>query len=166
MNAAWVNGSDPRLETMVGATWVALVLRMEVLNGVSYNVHYLFNGLGAGFNIVNSATNRPWYPYYVYQMIGKNLAVNDAVVATSSSSADVRTLAWVHGQTLNLLLVCKVGGARTVYLSGLTGRMNMSRIDNAVSWKTPRIQTSTFDATRPLTLNGYTVVLLQMPVHV
>jgi hypothetical protein len=41
--------------------------------------------------------------------------------------------------------------------------MNMSKIDNAVSWKTPRIQTSIIDATRPLTLNGYTVALLQMP---
>jgi hypothetical protein len=160
---------------MVGATWLALVLRTDVLNGVNYNMYFSFSSSesygkstptgGAGFGMVNADTGKPWYPYYVHQMIGKNLAVNDAVVQANCSSGDVRTLAWVHGQTLNLLLICKVNQARTVYLSGLQGLLNMSKIDNNVSWTTPRIQTSTIDSKDSLILDGYTVALLQMPFN-
>ena len=170
-NAAYESGTDPRMQKMVGAVWLALTLRMSVLDGVSYNLYYCFSSSesygrrqptgGAGFGMINSDNNKPWYPYYVQHMIGNNLAVGDSIVETTSSSSDVRTIAWVHNQILNVLLICKVDQPRTVHLDGLQGQINISKIDNTVSWKTPRIQTGTIDSTKPLVMNGYTVALLR-----
>jgi len=172
-NSAWINGTDPKIQQMAGAVWTALVLRTEILKGVSYNVYYSFFSSaswelanrpsgGLGFGMVNSDNNRPWYPYYVQMMLANNLGTGDLVVETNSSSDDLRSIAWIHNGTLNILLICKVEQPRTLYLQGVTGQLEFSKIDSTISFLTPRIQEGTFIATQPLIMNGYTVTLLQV----
>jgi len=169
-NSAWKNGTDPRIPQRVGAVWTSLVLRMAILKGVNYNVYYTFSssasysqshGDGYGFGMVNSDNDQPWYPYYVQNIIGNNLKVGDPIVETNSSSDDIRLLASIHDRTLNLLLINKIDEPRTIHLHGLTGELNFFKIDNTISFLTPSIQIGTINATRPLTVKGYTVALLQ-----
>jgi hypothetical protein len=163
--------TDPRIQQLCGVVWAGLTLRGEMLNGVDYNCYYSFSSSkeyalshldqGYGFGMVNEDNNQPWYPYYVQKMIGTNLAVGDSIVDSTSSSSDVRTVAWKHGDTLNVLLICKVDQARNVNLHGLQGTLNYSRIDNRVWWETPRVQTGSVDSATTLSFIGYTVILLQ-----
>jgi hypothetical protein len=171
MNAAWENGTDPRIQQMAGAVWLALVLRMDVLNGVNYNLYFSFSSSesygkstptgGAGFGMVNADTGKPWYPYYVHQMIGNNLAAGDQILESTSSSSGIRTLAWIHGTKLNLMLICKTSQPQKIHLAGITGQADFLRIDNTISWKSPRVQTGTINTTNPIVLEGYTVMLVQ-----
>lgn len=171
--ASWETGTDPRIQQMVGAVWTALMLRGCILNNIQYSVYYSFESSlswsrknsqtgGAGFGMVNEDNNQPWYPYYVQFMVEKNLAVGDLLVKTTSSLNDVRTVAWVHNTTLNVLFINKVDQPRMIALSGLEGELSMMKIDNSVSWETPSIQNSRIMATEPLFVQGYTVGLIQM----
>jgi hypothetical protein len=116
---------------------------------------------GAGFGMVNADNDKPWYPYYVHAMIGQNLAKGDTLVSSSSSSDDLRTVAWIHGQTLNTLLILKVNQQRTIALNGLTGKVNYTKIDSSIPWTTSMVQTGTIDTSGSIIMNGYTVLLLQ-----
>jgi hypothetical protein len=166
------SGTDPRIQQVVGAVWTALMLKSSILNNVQYECYYCFSSSkswevsnkksgGYGFGMVNQDNNQPWYPYYVQKLIGTNLAVGDQIVNSSSSSSDISTLAWVHSGKLNILLICKVTQAMNVKLSGVQGTLSYFKIDNAVSYQSPRVQTGTISASTTLTLNGYTVILLQ-----
>jgi hypothetical protein len=171
LNAAYENGTDPRIQQVIGAVRTALVLRKAVLNDVSYHVYYKFSSsvqdspLGCyGFGMVNSDNNQPWYPYYVQQLIGSNLGIGCRIISTTSSSEDIRPLAWINMGKLSLLLICRIDQSREVCLQGVSGRFNLFRIDGSVSFLTPRVQTGFFDRAKPLIVNGYTVVLLQAQV--
>jgi hypothetical protein len=171
MNSAWTNGSDPKIQQMVGTVWTALVLRSSVLKGVTYGVYYRFSSSktyesanpsgGYGFGMINSDNGNPWYPYYLQEMVGTSLSVGDDIIKTNTSSVNVKPLAWVHGTTLNLMLINKFNQNTAVYIQGLRGVMNYSRIDNAISWLTPAVQKGFLDTSGTLTLDGYTVILLQ-----
>lgn len=172
MNGVCATGTDPRLQQMSDAVWLALEIRMEVLNGVSYNIYYCFTSSksygqrytktgGYGFGMINADNDKPWYPYYVQQMIGPNLAVGDQIVQVSSSSSSVRTLGWTHQGKLNLLLICETSTPLGITFSGLQGTLSYSKIDNTISWQSPRVQTGSISSTSVLSLNGYTVILLQ-----
>jgi len=171
-NSAYKNGTDPRIQQMVGAVWTALVLRMDALNGLRYHIYYSFSSSasygkttpteGAGFGMINSDDNRPWYPYYVQYMLGNSLGVGDSFLDTTSSSEDIRTLAWIHNGMLNIFLICKVNQPRIVYLQGVTGEAKLFKIDDTIPWTTPTMQSGTINVANPLVVNGYAVVLLQM----
>jgi hypothetical protein len=171
---AWTNGTDTRIQQMIGAVYTAVVLREAILRGLNYCVYYVFSssasseqkrtGNGYGFGMVNSDNNQPWYAYYVYKLLGKKLSVGDHIANATSSSSDISSLAWFHNGKLNVLLICEVNQQRTVYLHGFGGLMNFSRIDNTVSWTTPRVQTGTVDSAQALTINGYTVELLETQI--
>lgn len=169
-NSAYANGTDPRIQQMVGAVWTALVLRMAALQEVSYYTYYRLStpasfsmakpSGGRGFGMINQDDYQPWYPYYVYRMIGSSLAVGDQFVEATSSSADLRTLAWTHNGMLKILLVCTIDEPRTMYLQGATGKASLLKIDNTIPWTTPNEQSQVVDLGAPLTFNGYTVALL------
>jgi hypothetical protein len=170
-NSAWEGGTDPKIQEMIGAVWTALVLRMDILKGISYNVYYEFSsskswseahGSGWGFGMINEDDNQPWYPYYVHKMMGSNLVVGDKLVEAESSSNDIRSVAWVHDGKVNIVLICKVDEPRTVTLQGTSGQVDVSWIDNAIAYETPSIQTRVLSSMEPLILNGYTVALLQL----
>lgn len=171
MNGVCASGTDPRLQQMSDAVWLALEIRMEVLNGVSYNIYYCLSSSasygqkytqthGYGFGMINADNNKPWYPYYVQQMIGPNLAVGDQIVQVNSSSSSVRALGWMHNGKLYLLLICETTTPLSITFSGLQGTLSYSKIDNTVSWESPRVQTGTTSSTAALPFNGYTVMLL------
>ena len=173
--AACTDGTDPRLQQVVGAVWLALVLRTSILEDVQYNLYYSFSSSksweqankpsgGFGFGMINHDDNQPWYPYYVQKLLGINLFAGDSIVESESSSDDVRALAWLHNGTSNILLVCKVDEPRTVCLQGATGQLNFSRIDNNISYLTPSVQVGKINSTDSLSTGGYSVILLQASV--
>jgi hypothetical protein len=165
------SGTDPRIQKVVGAVWCALMVRSSILNNVQYQCYFSYSSSksyelthkksgGYGFGMINEDNNQPWYPYYVQKLIGTNLVVGDKIVE-STSSTNIRSLAWIHGGKLNLLLICKSNELQYVKLSGLQGTLTYFKIDNTVSYQSPRVQTGTLSATATLSLNGYTVILIQ-----
>jgi hypothetical protein len=171
-NAAFANGTDTRIQQMAGAVWLALVLRNEILAGISYHTYFELSDNyykdSYGFGMINYMGKNgfaPWYPYYVQQMLGSNLTPKDTLVETSCSSVDLRTLGWVHNGTLNVLLICRANQSVTVNMQGVGGQpLNILKIDNSIPWENARIQTGVIGSTEPLVLNGYTVALLQSTI--
>ena len=172
-NSAWETGTDPKIQQMVGAVWLALVLRAEVLEGVDGTVYYTFSSSaswerankqsgGVGFGMVNEDDNKPWYPYYVQKMIGNNMDVGDLIVESNSSSNDIRVLSWLNGGKLKILLICKADRPYMIYFNGISGKLNIMKIDNTISWENPSFQFDEIDPTKPITINGYTVALLSL----
>lgn len=171
INYFYTGGTDPRIQQMLGAVYNALTFRFFMLKNYAYNVYFDFTSSatseqrkasgGLGFGMINSDNNKPWYVYYASEMFGQNLAVGDKIVESTSSAEDIREIAWIHANKLYVVLICKVNQVRTVQLQGLQGKFNFSKIDNTISWKTPNVQTGTVSSTDILTLNGYTVMLLQ-----
>jgi len=170
--ATHAEGTDPRIQQVVGAVWLALVLRTAILEDVQYAVYFSFSSSksweqankpsgGFGFGMINHDDNQPWYPYYVQKLLGTNLFIGDLILESESSSDDVRSLAWLHNGALNILIICKVDEPRTVYLHGVTGQLNFSKIDNNISYLTPSVQIGKINSADPLITSGYTVVLLQ-----
>jgi hypothetical protein len=173
LNSVTDPGTDPRIQQMVGTIWTALVLRKDILIGLNYNIYFHFGSSasweqankppGYGFGMTNLDNNKPYYTYYVHKIIGLNLAVGDSIVNSFSSSADIKTLAWNDNGKLNILLIHNSTGTKTVSLNGMTGQFNYQKIDDptGTSYLNPSIQTGTIDASSVITLNGYTVMLLQ-----
>jgi len=169
--ATCASGTDPRIQKVVGATWLALVLRTAVLEGAQYVTYYCFSSSkswevankpsgGFGFGMINHDDNQPWYPYYVQKLIGTSLYPNDLLVESTTSSNDIKVLSWIHESKINLLLICKINETRVVTFHGLTGQLDFFRIDGNVSYLTPQVQTGQIDADAPFILDGYSVVLL------
>jgi hypothetical protein len=154
------NPTDTRTQKMVGAIWTAMVLRMDMLNNVSYNVYFKFPGGVGGFGMVNWNTTKPYYPYYVNKMIGTNLAVGDNVIESNSYS-DLRTLSWINNGKINILLIHNSTATETISLQGVAGSFNYQKIDNTYPFDNAQVQIGTIDASDTITLNGYTVMLLQ-----
>jgi hypothetical protein len=171
-NSAWETGTDPKIQQMTGAVWLALVLRTGVLKGLNYSVYFEFSSSkswetanrqsgGIGFGMINEDDNRPWYPYFVNQFFGNNLGAGDTIWETTSSSDELRVLAWTHERRLNILVISRVNESRTIHLSGVEGNLTFFMIDGTIPWDNPSVQTGTIDATQPITTNGYSVMLLQ-----
>jgi hypothetical protein len=170
----WQNGTDPRIQKMLGAVWSALMIRACITEGVQYSCYYLFLSSrntgrstetgGCGFGMVNSDDNQPWYPYYVHKMIGNNLKIGDPIVSSSSSESEISPLAWINGNKLNILLICEVNSQISIRLYGVSGQLDYFKVDNTVSWQSPSVQTGVISSTNTFTLNGYTVMLLQQDI--
>ena len=166
LNCAYKDGTDPRTRTMLGAVYTALSIRAFILKNITYSVYFTFGSPGTdGIGMVNLENGQPWYPYYAQKMIGNNLAVGDKLLYSNSSSEDVRTLAWIHGDKLNVLLICKVDEPREVYVTGAEGQISYMKIDETISWEAPQVQNGTISSDTPLLLNGYAVALLQAEVQ-
>ena len=171
-NSAWETGTDPKIQQMAGAVWLALVLRMGILKGLDYNLYYDFSSSrsweeqnkpsgGWGFGMVNSDNNQPWYPYYVHKMIGSNLGLGDEIVETKSTSEDIRTLAWIHEGKLVILAICKISEPRVISFQNITGQFNSIWIDNTIPHTDPLILEATLSVENQIKLNGYAIILLK-----
>jgi len=166
------DGTDPRIQEVVGAVWNALNLRSFILNDIQYAIYYSFGSSanwelqkpsgGVGFGMINLDNNSPWYPYYVQKMIGENLGIGDQLLDSSSSSDEIRALSWVNNDKINILLISKVDQPRSIVLHGLEGQASYTKIDDSVSYLTPQLQTGTMDLTQPMNTIGYSVILLQI----
>jgi len=165
------DGCDPRIQNMIGAIWTSLLIRTCILKGVQYHTYYCLASNktsqqytptgGYGFGMVNRDNLEPWYPYYVHEMIGPSLGKGDRILKTTSSSSDVRALAWVHQKTMNLLLICKVNASRNILLHGLPAILSFQKIDNKISYEKPSLQRGLVDTSMVYAFRGYTVLLLQ-----
>jgi hypothetical protein len=173
--ATCVDGTDPRIQQVVGTVWLALVLRMAILENVQFHLYFSFSSSkswelankpsgGFGFGMINHDDNKPWYPYYLQKLIGTNLFVGDVIVESETSSNEIRSLAWLHNGTLNMLLISKINETRIITLHGVEDRLNISRIDNNVSYLTPSVQIGQVNATDALIIEGYSVILLQTSI--
>ena len=170
--ASWINGTDPRIQQLVGAVWTALMFRGSILSGVNYSCYFTFSASkswelikpsgGYGFGMVNHDDNQPWYPYHVQKLIGGNLEIGDRIVETTSLSSDIRSLAWIHADKLNLLIISKADQPSIVNLHGVEGSLAFFKIDNTVSWENPSVQTGVINSAEPIMIKGYTVLLLQI----
>ena len=163
------DGTDPRIQEMIGAVHTALVIRQCVLEEVNFHLYWEFhdrasesaNHPGYGFGMVNTDNYNPWYPYYVQQWIGTNLHVGDQLVEVESTSEDIRALAWIHDETVNILLISKTESTQILELQGVSRDLTIYWIDDTIPFTEAAVQTDTIEDGEQITLNGYTVALIQ-----
>ena len=171
-NSAWATGTDPKIQQMIGAVWTALELRAGLIEGLDLNLYQCLSGSaswslknnpsgGRGFGLINTDDNKPWYPYFVHKFISCNMNQGDELLQSASGSEEIRTLAWINKDKINVLVINKVDQPRAINLLGLTGTINYSKIDNTISWLTPALQTGTIDSSESIIVNGYAVALLE-----
>ena len=162
------DGTDPLLQTMTGATWDALVLRKAIEEGANYGVYYSFASSkswelankptgGWGFGMINSYDNQPWYPYYVSQMIGTNIAVGDQIVSSSANVSGVKHLCWIHNGSPLLLVINIEDTTKTFAVQGISGVLDVTFIDDSSS----TLQTTSVLEGEPIALDGYTVMIIK-----
>jgi len=176
-NAA-CNPTTERVQTMSGAIRTALVLRMCVIEETTTNIYYTFTsdavwetqfwGSGNGYGMIDSNTRHsstsyddPWYPYYVHSLFGSNMDIGDELVEVTSPSEDIRCLAWKNGQNINVLIIHKNTDTKSIKLNGISGTLSVSWIDGTIPYENPSIQGKVVNSQDVLTLNGYTVMLVQ-----
>jgi len=165
-NSAWETGTDPEIQKMTGTVWLALLLRRAVQLETEFYIYYSWmssastrreNGLGYG--MINSDNDQPWYPYLLCEVIGNNLNRGDTIVESSSSSNDMRTLAWIKNGKTYLLIINKSSQQKEIYISGINNQMNYQMLNNQISYLNPEIQEGTINTSETFTLNGYSVIL-------
>ncbi len=169
-DAAWETGTDPRNQQMVSAVALALTLRQEALLNMQYNLYYAWDssaswqsqqGTGFGFGMINQDNNQPWYPYYVNQFVGQNLAVGDRIIGSTSTSENIRTLAWIHGEKVFTLIICTVNSPLTISFGQYANSGNYSMIDTTYPYTAPQLQIGNLSSNNQLVINGYAVILLE-----
>jgi hypothetical protein len=169
LDAQWSPNTDPIIVQMDGAVFAALLLKTEILDNVDAHIYYDWQANlnyqqslsppSYGFGLIDSNNHQPWYPYYVYQMIGNNLQVGDSIVS-STNSGSVFSFAWIDKGNLNILLINTFNGTVSTTVSGATGNFNYEKIDNTYSFLNAQLQTGSLSLSSSITMNGYTVILL------
>jgi hypothetical protein len=151
--------TDPRAHTMLGGVYTALSIRTYILANVSYCVYYHMAGKNNTMGMIDTDTQKPYYAYFVNQMIGTSLSPGDKLYYSDSPSTDLRSLAWVHNGKTYILLILKAETSITFSLSGISGSYTYQKIDESIDWKNAAIQTGTYNGGN-LFLSGYSVLLL------
>ena len=165
-NINWAfNPTDDRIQTMTAAVWAALTIRYQSLAGLDYWLWWDFYGSGDGgrtqFSTISSSYD-PCYSYYAMNMFSSNSGVGDIIVESSSSSSDVRSFAWIHGNKLNIMVIHKDTESITFNLSGVSGTFNIQQLDSQHS---PPL-TGTVSSGNSISLRGYSVILLQQETDI
>lgn len=171
-NSAYETGTDPKIQQMAGAVWLALVLRSGILKGLDYNIYFEFSSSksweltnrqsgGYGFGMINVDDNQPWYSYYAQKIISFNLGLGDEIVESESTSDNVKTLAWIRDGKLVILLICKINETRMINFQVATSQFNAIWIDNTVPYTSPKVQNTAITVGDQIKLNGYAVMLLK-----
>jgi hypothetical protein len=171
LNYAYSSGTDPRIQKMAGAVYQALRIKTAIINNFVTDIYFGFASSayqekklathGYGFGMVNTDTSKPWYPYYVVQLIGSNISVGDKIYEVESTLSGITGLSWIHGNVKNVLIISKISSANTITIKGISSQMTYQKVDNTISYNTPSIQKGTINPYSSITLNGYTVMLLK-----
>ncbi len=174
LNYTYTSGTDPRIQKMAGAVYQALRIKTAVLNNFVTDIYFHYassanaektkSTKGYGFGMINTDTSKPWYPYYVMQLVGSNLSVGDKVYEVQSGLSGITGFSWIHGEVKNILLINKVTTQNTITIKGVSSQMTYFKLDNSISYTSPSVQKGTVNPSTPITLNGYTVMLLQVKV--
>ena len=170
-NSAWKEGSDPRNQKMEGAVFSALQIINAIITGSDYRLHFHMsstpsynprkNDWSYGFGMINNQNLKPWYPWYVYRMIGQSLFVGDSVFETFCMNENVEAIAWKHNTTLNILLIHKGKERVSISFEGIEGSFNFRKIDSSIDFLLAEEQTGSYNISNLIDLNGYTVILFQ-----
>jgi len=181
MNAAAINGTDPRMQTVFGAVWYAEKLRAAILEGVLYSAYFVLASdhspywntteltKGYGFGMINSTSPyTEWYPYWTNYLIGNHLIAGDRIYPSSTSNFTcVSVLAWVNGNHYEVLLIGKTKSKALLNIS-----IQISEITNGtetliykIDENQDGIQFTRNTYVNPLSiiLDGYSVVLVTIP---
>jgi len=174
LSYTYSSGTDSRIQKMTGAVYQALRIKTDIVNNYLTDIYFTFASSasawkskathGYGFGMVNTDTSKPWYPYYVQQLIGSNLSIGDKIYDVNSSISGITGLSWIHNGVKNILLISKVTSQNTVTIKGVTSQMSYYKLDNSISYTAPSVQKGTVSPTSSITFNGYTVMLLQTKV--
>jgi hypothetical protein len=161
---------EPRMVQMAGAVFAALLLKTEALNNIGAHIYFTWASSlsyeqslsppSYGFGLIEGNNHQPYYPYYVYQMIGNNLQVGDPIVSTSSNTRNIVSFTWMDKGNLNILLINTFNSTVSTTVSGATGNFNYEKIDNTYSSLNAKLQTGSLSLSSPIIMNGYTVILL------
>jgi hypothetical protein len=160
-NINWAfDPTDTRIQTMTAAVWTAITIRYQALAGLDYWLWWDFAGRGSSqtkFGMINLDNNQPWYPYYAMKMFAANSAVGDTIIQSTANSDDIRSLSWYNGENLNILIIHKGTESTNIGLNGVTGTFTYQKLD---AQHCPP-QTGTVNSANTITVDGYTVMLLQ-----
>ena len=180
MNSAYINGTDPRIQTVFGAAWYAEKLRSASLAGILFSSYFvlasddsLFSKTtgttgGYGFGMINSTSPyNPWFPYYTNLLLGQHLQKGDTIVSSSTSNFTIAsTLAWIDGNHhYNVLIVGKTANSALVSVN-----VRNSSVTNGTQFLMQRIDKDhiyeqsncSFASQISIPLNGYSVILLEI----
>jgi len=179
LNSAWINGTDPRIQEVVGAAWYAEVLRAFILSDIKYSVYFHFASddsprwevdkqtKGYGFGMVNMAPPHvEWYPYLVNNLFGNHLREGDEIyICSSSNSTVVSALAWSGNGTYNVLLIGKAKEEVKVNIDVknatiVNGLVSIFKIGGS----SPKLEMSKESFVNPFSIveSGYFVMLLKI----
>lgn len=162
LNAEW-DPVDHRQHEAIGAVWFAEEIRDFILRGIQYTVQYRLASYAydPSFGMVEVRGDyTKYYPYFVCQLFGEHLTKDDILFETTSSEETrVSALAWQHAGRAKLLIINKAPDTSTVSIEGLSGEGTLYRLDSSVM----EIQLESTILPNTVTMNGYTVVLVDAP---
>jgi hypothetical protein len=192
MNSAWRNGSDPRMNNLLGATWYAAKVRAYILDGGASVLNYFVimswetdqptSKYGAlGFGMMNSSyPYNPYAPYWTNYLLTKYVPKGSLIYNSTSNYPDlIDLLAVKAGDSYNILLINKFNETVSFSLSlpGLTvkdaklylldGTTYIQRYEPSLD-KTMIYKSDIYTIQLPasnvqnLVFNGYTVAVLQV----
>lgn len=181
LNSCFINGTDPRIQQIIGGVWCAEEIRTFVLSDIRYRIYYTFLSddsydwnitsftHGAGFGMVNmTEPHQEWYPYLVNSLLGQNLEVNDIIYdSTSSNQSSLSVLSWKNNGKIKILLNHKLKENTTVV------KINLNLcLDNEIEAKMYKINdlktiiqedNIMLSNNSTIELKGYSIVLLSLP---
>lgn len=179
LNWCYINGTDPRIQQVIGAAWYAEELRSLILSDVKCSVYFTFASddsprwgkdvftRGYGFGMINMTTpHEEWYPYFVNVLFGNYLDFGDELYdCSSSNSTTVSTLAWGNNGYYNVLLIGKIKSQVNVRVNirnadVKNGQILFFKIDS----NDQKLQITERDFTDRISLleKGYFVILLRI----
>jgi hypothetical protein len=182
VNSVYVNGTDPRMQTIFAAAWYAEKLRSAMLEGITYSAYFVLASdhspywntteptRGYGFGMINSTyPYEEWYPYYTSFLLGPQVHKGDEISSSSSHNLTaISTLAWKTGTHYNLLLIGKTTSRVTAEIAvqgtQCTSETSVSilRIDG--NYEGVQSATCKFNETIHVQMDGYSIILLQIPL--
>jgi hypothetical protein len=130
MNSVYLNGTDPRMPTIVGAVWYAEKLRAAALANISYSAYFTLTSGdfrkwdsteltgGYGFGLLNDTTPYDaWFPYFTNWLVGNFLRPGDILVNAHAAAPDtISILAWTANQHHRILLIGKTAEPVTLHV--------------------------------------------------
>lgn len=167
------SGSDPRNITTVGACYDAMTIIWAMYLKMNYRLHFQYSSKEStshpgtyGFGMIDDtlAIGTAFYPWFVYNWVGQNLAVGDTLYTvtpsplSSPSGNQVYAAAWRNGVRSHVLVVNKGSTSQTVSITGLTGIANWWQIDPSIPATSAGMSAGLGAlVTVPFTLPGYSV---------
>lgn len=183
VNSALTNGTDPRIQTIFGATWYAEKIRSAILSNITYCAYFMLASdnsdhwntteptHGAGFGMMNSTSPyEEWYPYFTNYLLGNELSQGYRIYNSSTSDFNkVTQLAWTTKTHYNILLIGKTTANILTHIEienpTLSNQTTASIFKIDGNYKGIQSTYLSLANNFPVSLNGYSVVLIKIPLQ-